>query len=214
MSKSSGSDFRAEVREERVSLWGHGLGVGFDKSGDRWTDLILGQEPGIALAKSSSVRPENEDARRIVSPVYQEVHLHGTDAGPILCLLLTGRSFNHHFSAAVTLTRDASHPGGVLLDFDVADRCRSPVESLAATYLVGLDSGALVAADPVRIVWDVANTAPGRLELMAVPPASLSLAEAGRHAMRVQVLASLEPLTFTHRFRYGWRWTSSGEHTR
>ena len=140
--------------------------------------------------------------------------MHGPTTGSSLCLLLTGLSFSHHFSAAVTLSRDPQHRGGLLLDFDVADRCRSPVESLAATYLVGLDSGALEAADSDRIVWQPGTAVQGRLELLAGPGASLALAEAGRTATRIQIVATIQPGTFTHRLRYGWRWTSADGITR
>jgi len=123
--------------------------------------------------------------------------------------LLTGLSFSHHFSAAMTLSRDPRHPSGIVLEFDVADRCRSPVESLAATYLVGLDSDALEAADRGRIAWCVGPPNLGRLELVAGPQAALALAEAGRTATRVQIVAAIQPGTFTHRLRYCWRWTST-----
>ncbi len=151
---------------------------------------------------------------RIANPVYQEVQLHGPVTGSSLCLLLTGLSSNHHFSAAVTLSMDPLAPGRVALDFDVADRCRSAVESLAATYLVAVTSGALMTADPHRIAWDVGSPALGRLELVAGPEASLAIAEAGRRATGVQVLAAIRPGSFTHRLRYGWRWTSASALTR
>ncbi len=151
---------------------------------------------------------------RVASPVYQELQLHGPGTGRSLCLLLTGSFFKHHFSAAVTLAMDPQRAGRIRLDYDVADRCRSPVESLAATYLVGLDSRALASADTGRIAWHVASPTPGLLELVALSPASLALAEAGRRSTRVQVLASIQPGSFTHRLRYGWRWTSDDELSR
>ena len=73
-----------------------------------------------------------------MSPVYQELHRH-TFAGDDdrgVCLLLTGRLFHHHFSAAVTVSADHDQDDAVIVDFDVADRCRADVSSLAATYLV------------------------------------------------------------------------------
>jgi hypothetical protein len=209
MSEDSGPDFHAEVRDDLVGLRGRGFGVEFRRVGDRWIDAGTGPVAAIELVRPQLLNGGGEDPARVPHPVYQELQLHGPTSGSSLCLLLTGLSFNHHFSAAVTLSMDPDLPGGILLDFDVADRCRSPVESLAATYLVGLDSGALGAADPGRIAWDVATPSPGRLELVAGPQASLALAEAGRKATRVQVVASIQPGTFTHRLRYGWRWTSA-----
>jgi hypothetical protein len=209
MSADPEPEFHAEVHDDRVSLRGPEFGVEFRRVGDRWIDASLGPQPAIELVRPQLVNAGSEDPARVAHPVYQELHLHGPTAGSSLCLLLTGLSFSHHFSAAVTLSRDLHHPASILLDFDVADRCRSRVESLAASYLVGLDSGALEAADRGRIAWCVGPPNPGRLELVAGPQAALSLAEAGRTATRVQIVAAIRPETFTHRLRYGWRWTSA-----
>jgi hypothetical protein len=206
--------FHADVRDAVVSLRGEDFGVEFRRLDDRWSDAILGPGTVAGMVRSQVGLPGGEDPARVAHPVYQEVQLHGPASGSSLCLLLTGLSFSHHFSAAVTLSRDLGCPGCVLLDFDVADRCRTPVESLAATYLVGLGSGSIEAADPDRIAWSPGPTAPGRLELLAGPGAALALAEAGRAAMRVQIVASIEPTTFTHRLRYGWRWTNADGMTR
>jgi hypothetical protein len=119
---------------------------------------------------------------------------------------LTGTLFKHHFSAAISLGHDSDRPDGMVLDVDVADRCRSSVESLAATYTVKLDSGKLASAGPDAIAWDPVGAGLGRLEIEAVAPSRLVLAEAGRSAMRVQVLAAIQPGSFTHRLHYRWRW--------
>lgn len=203
MSGETSSRFRVEDGEDQVRLRGPGLGAVFRKFNDCWREGILGS----AVAQSL-VLPDANRAR-VAHPVYQEVQLHGAAVGPRLCLLLTGSSFDHHFSAAVTLSADPDDAASPLLEFDVADRCRSAVESLAATYVVGLDSGALVSADRARIVWEVGSAFRGRLELRAGPGSSLAMAEAGRHATRVQIVATIEPAVFTHRLRYGWRWTSA-----
>lgn len=208
------SDLRSAIGDERATLLAEGLGLEFRKLGDRWAHAIVGPGPGRVLAESTSAPPGDEDPARVVSPVYQELQLHGPETGPSLCLLLTGLFFQHHFSAAVTLSRDPVQGRGVFLDLDVADRCRSRVECLAATYLVRLDSGALVSADPERIAWQVDSPGAGLLELVAVPPAALAIAEAGRKATRVGILASIQPGSFTHRLRYGWRWTSDDGLTR
>ena len=207
---SSGSEpvFDAEVYDDRVALSGPRFGVEFRRLGDRWTESILPAGLSIGLVRSQHVNPRGEGAGRVMHPVYQEVQLHGSERGSTVCLLMTGLSFSHHFSAAVSLSRDADDGSGVLLDFDVADRCRTPVESLAATYLVDLDSGALEAADSRTIVWRLASPVSSRLELVAGPGSALALAEAGRKATRVQIFAAIQPGTFTHRLRYGWRWTS------
>jgi hypothetical protein len=214
MSADSEVEFRAEICDDELSLLGPEFGVAFHRGGDQWTHAVFSLEPGVVLAKSAPDCPGSDDHACIADPVYQDAQLHGAIRGPALCLLLTGNCHNHHFSAAVTLARDMDRPCTARLDFDVADRCRANVESLAATYLVGLDSGALVAADPERIAWEVADPIPGRLELVAGPSAMLALAEAGRKAARVQILARIQPGAFTHRLRYGWRWTSTDALTR
>ena len=208
MSEGSEPEFDAEVHDDRVALSGPGFGVEFRRIGDRWTESIRQGGPSLGLVCSQIVNPVGEDAGRVMHPVYQEAQLHGADRGSAVCLLLTGLSFSHHFSAAVSLSRDTDCRSSVLLDFDVADRCRTPVESLAATYLVDLDSGTLEAADSRAIAWRLEAPVPGRLELVAGPGAALALAEAGRKATRVQIVAAIQPGAFTHRLRYGWRWTS------
>jgi hypothetical protein len=127
---------------------------------------------------------------------------------------LTGRSSHHHFSAAVSLRDDPRQPDCLEIDFDVADRCRAPLDSLAATYRVGASGGAIVDADPGRIAWDPVGPDRGRLELIAEPPTTLALAEASPQATLVQALAKIEPGTSTQRLRYRWRWTSSNDLTR
>jgi hypothetical protein len=144
----------------------------------------------------------------VVSPVYQEIHRHEIATDPIgsLCVLLTGRLHQHHFSAAVHLFHDPNDPSYAVLEIDVADRCRSPVSSLAATYLVRLGSGALADAHPQKITWRESTETTLDLDLRCDPASVLGLAEAGRTATRVQAVAAIDPMVFTHRLRYCWRW--------
>jgi hypothetical protein len=194
---------------------GPGMRIGFARTIDRWTHaLIVPAEGGTEIARVVEGQPDRDDPVRIVSPVYQEAHRHEPRGGTGLCLLLTGLWFDHHFSAAVVLAADPAEPHVLTLDFDVADRCRAPIESLAATYVVRLDSGALAEASPGRIAWELVGPSPGRLELLADSPCSLVLAEAGRQAMQVQVVAALQAGNFTQRLRYRWRWASSVVDTR
>ena len=127
------------------------------------------------------------------------------------CVLVTGRVFWHLFSAAITLTRDNDAPAFTVLDIDVADRCREPVEVFAATYLVRLGSSELVEAGPNAITWSGGAIGTARLELLCEPPGSLVLAEAGRQATRVQALAAITPGDYTHRLRYRWRWAAASD---
>jgi hypothetical protein len=214
MPPDPGSGIHVELDDDRASLRGDGFGVAFRKQGDRWAEAIFVAGPEIELVTSPVAAPSDESPARMSHPVYQEVQLHRPSGDAEACLLLTGLAFHHHFSAAVTLRTEPPDPGRLRLDFDIADRCRPPIECLAASYLVRLDSSALAAADPHRIAWQFATPSPGQLELVAGPGVSLALTEAGRQATRVQVLAAVQPGLGTHRLRYGWRCTRADGFTR
>jgi hypothetical protein len=210
----SSAFFWAEA-PDRTDMCGLGMRVAFTRVGPLWAhSLFVSRADGLALVQTVDNDPEHGDPARVVSPVYQEIRRHECvqDAGR--CLLLTGTYFQHHFSAAVTLGIDPERPDSPVLDVDVADRCRARVGALAATYTVRLDSGALKDASPQAIIWDVLGPDVGRLELVAIAPGTLALAEAGRNATRVQVLAAIESGSFTHRLRYRWRWTTNSGLTR
>jgi hypothetical protein len=208
-------EFEWQEGDDRIVMSAGDLAVVFDRIGDRWTHrLELGRSALHVDARSVESDAERDARARIMSPVYQEIHRHDLAGQTGLCCLLTGLLFQHHFSAVVTLFADAKQPEALLVEFDIADRCRSPVESLAATYLIASDSNDLADADPHRIVWTEGKLGQARLELYAPAPAAVALAEAGRQATRVQAVARIEPATFTHRLRYGWRWTSVPTFTR
>ena len=201
--------------EDRTDMCGPGLLIEFVRTGALWThSLVVPGEAGLEIARAVETDPERNDPGRIVSPVYQNIQRHQSTRGSGLCLLLTGTLYKHHFSAAISLGDDPDRPDGMMLDVDIADRCRSPVENLAATYTVGLDSGKLARAGPAAITWDNFGAGEGGLEIEAVAPSTLVLAEAGRSAMRLQVLAAIQPGSFTHRLHYRWRWTSRSGLTR
>jgi hypothetical protein len=209
------SDFLWEEAPDRASMCGLGMRVAFTRDGPLWAHTLSAPRAGSpALVQTVNIDPDHDDPSRVVSPVYQESHRHESGAHPGLCLLLTGTFFQHHFSAAVTLGIDPERPDSPVLDVDVADRCRGNVAILAATYTVRLDSGALTAASSQAITWDAFGPDDIRLELVAIAPSTLALAEAGRNAMRVQVLAAIDPASFTQRLRYCWRWTSNSGLTR
>jgi len=183
-----------EENHDRRVIRGAGARITFARQGDRWTHhLAFGggspeagsQGPVLPdLISAVETDTDRDDPTRVVSPVYQEIHRHELAADPAggLCVLLTGHLFQHHFSAAVRLFHDRGDPSYAVLEIDVADRCRSPVSSLAATYLVRLGSGALADANPQRITWRESTEPELELNLRCDPPTILSLAEAGRTA--------------------------------
>ncbi len=212
-------EFIWQQTDGRFVIDGPGGRVVFVRTDDRWTHQLLFQgspETGAgsaALVSTVEVEPGSEDPTRIVSPVYQELQRHEFIGDHIrgVCVLLTGHMHQHHFSASVSLYRDQEAERVVVLEIDVADRCRAPVLALAATYLVRLGSSELAAAGQHAITWSGsapdANSGPKRLELRCDSPGSLALAEAGRNATRVQVVAAIDSTVFTHRLRYRWRWS-------
>jgi hypothetical protein len=212
-------EFTWEQTDDRVSLRMPGGRLDFWRIGERWTHELRLIQTAWALpvdwpavvASSVETDPQHDDPRRIVSPVYQEIQRHEFSSDQLRgqCVLLTGRAFRHNFSAAITMAHDVDEPAFIVLDIDVADRCREPVESLAATYLVRLGSSELVDAGPHAVCWSGGSIGPSRLELRSEPPARLALAEAGRQASRVQVLGTIRPGEFTHRLRYRWRWSAA-----
>jgi hypothetical protein len=208
-------DFHWQETDDRIVMSAGELVVVFDRTGDRWTHhLELGHPVQHENARAVETTTESDAPARITSPVYQEIHRHDRTGQQGLCCLLTGLVFQHHFSAVVSLSAAVLEPATSLLEFDVADRCRTEVSTIAATYLVTFDSSELADADSHRIVWEGGKLGQARLELLAPPPAALALAEAGRQATRVQVVGVVEKANFTHRLRYSWRWTSASSLTR
>ncbi len=213
-SLDSSPQFSWDETPDRTDMCASGLRVAFARTGALWThSILLSGSDGLEIARAVDSDPARDDPGSVVSPVYQEIQ-HQTAVDPTLCLLLTGTLFKHHFSAVVSLGPDHDRPESLVLDVDVAGRCRTPVENLAATYTVKLDGGAIADAGRNAITWHITGPGEGRLELIAVAPSTLVLAEAGRSATRVQVLADIKPASFTHRLCYRWRWTSKSGLTR
>jgi hypothetical protein len=200
-------DFQFVTGVDRQMILAPGLRLSFLRDGDRWAHAVAvgaGDDTLLAgIASSVEGDPARDEPARVVSPAYQDVQPHSSEGN--VCALLTGQSTPHHFSAVVTARRDGP---SVSIAVDIADRCRSPVEVLAATYLVPLGSGDLIDAGPGRVVWGGDGLGQGRLEFTTAGGAdAVAMAEAGRRATRVQALARLVPSTYTHRLFYSWRWT-------
>jgi hypothetical protein len=194
----------------------HDVRFGFTRFADRWTHaLALAEDDEREIVRAVETQPEHASPERISSPLYQELCRHDRAGDSSLWLLLTGHLFAHHFSAAVNLHIEPGRPNRLVIDFDVADRCRSGVETLVATYQVALHPGTLVWCAPDRIAWSPVRPDRGRLELLAESPTRLVMDQPGPSVTLVQAVAKIEPATFTQRLRYRWRWTScSGDVTR
>jgi hypothetical protein len=209
-------------------LCGPGIAVVFAQAGGLVHALRLGKiaTPPARLALkhyliSAASLPEPEsvqlNGRRIENPVYQELVPHelSSNPGQGICALLTGSCFDHHFSAVFSLGRDRHAPECVVLEIDVADRCRGPVEKLAATYFV-IGYGQNVAVETFRakassVSWDVDG---GVLELEALAPAVIDEPSSAKEGVKVQIQARIDPQTHTQRLHYRWRWASCPDRTR
>ena len=111
------------------------------RSGE-FTDQEIEEAQGRRKNPHPVPRPEREGAI-IDNPVYQEIVPHelAHERRTGVCALLTGSCFDHHFSAVFSLYRELKTPQCIVLDVDVADRCRGSIEKLAATYSVSERSG-------------------------------------------------------------------------
>ncbi len=172
----------------------------------------------LQSARGSDKEFEPTVESRIDDPVYQEIVQHELSAelGPGLCALLTGSCFNHHFSAVFSLYPDPEMPERMVLDVDVADRCRGPVEKLAATYFLSGPSPRPRASQSSErsVAWEGVDRSRVVLELLAEAPATVEISDWRFGQVRAEIRAKVDPATHTQRLRYRWRWTSSSALTR
>jgi hypothetical protein len=210
------AEFAWEQTDDECVIWGNGWRVVFERAGDRWKHHLAIGSPGEVLPKrgpaivASSV--DHDPDRHTVRPVFQELQRHAltADRAGVRCVLLTGRALEHNFSAAMTIAPDPDAPEFVVLDIDVADRCRDPFVELAATYRMRLGSEELVKADSHAIIWSGGTIGADRLELRCeAPTLVLALPEAVRKGTMVQAFQGFEAGRFTHRLRYRWRWSTA-----
>ena len=177
------------------------LALVFERVGDRWTHTIeVSRCPGSpreTIARAVEWDADRDDHARVAGPVFQELQFQTDPEGRPHALLL-GMSGRHHFSAAFALMPCED---GILLSVDIADRCRDEVKALGSTYTAFLHSGELLHADLEKIEWDLGSR---RLILGAGASTSVSLAEAGRRATRVQASAVAAPGDPTRRWAFSW----------
>ena len=189
---------------------------------DRWRHEVVSTGPAGSLPRFHAVEmaADHDEPRRVVGPAYQQIHLEEDRKAGVVRAFLVGQSGPHHFSAAFEV---AERPHGAVIDVDVADRCRAPVEYLAATYLVEPTAGAYSSEDHARSDPDAADDPAvaaraaivltcdhphSRLIFEADAPGRHLAEEAGHGAVRLQALAHVADAALTHRFRYRWRWVT------
>ncbi|MDG3006378.1 hypothetical protein [Paludisphaera mucosa] len=207
-----GASWNLDQTDDAVTIRTPAVRIVLRRAGDRWSHEI-GLGDGPPLLASIEHGPDAGDPSQVLSPVYQEVQHHAFDDDDRrVRLLLTGLLHRHHFSAVLTVSTDDD--GGAAIEFDVADRCRDVVSSLAATYEVRLGPGDLQEADETAVRWDGGPLGDGRLTFTAIEASRLAIAGKGPRAVQAQALASLAPGSFTHRLRYRWAWASRSCRTR
>jgi hypothetical protein len=199
-----------ESGEGRRSIVTPSLRLTFHWDGDRWSHHLEDNATPVAfcLARSIEAEPGEDEPAQIASPVYQHLAFQRGASG--VQALLVGQAGARHDSAAFTVREDAE---GVIIEADVASRCRSSESAPCCAYVVTAAPGDLRDAGSGRISWEVAEPRAGRLVLESStppdPPALLTLAESGRRATHVQADAIVVAGAATQRLGYRWRWTVS-----
>ncbi len=199
-----------ESDEGRRSIVTPSLRLTFHWDGDRWSHRLEDNAAPVVvcLARSIEAEPGEDDPARIASPVYQHLTFQRGASG--VQALLVGQAGARHDSAAFTVREQAE---GVIVEADVASRCRSSESTPCCAYVVAAAPGDLRDAGPGRIAWELDAPAAGRLVFESAttpdPPALLTLAESGRRATHVQADAIVVAGAATQRLGYRWRWTVS-----
>ena len=178
---------------------------------DHWRHEVVSEGDTASIPRLSSVEAimHNNDHGRVISPTYQQIHLDRTKSGVVRAMLV-GQAGPHHFSAAFEVEED---PSGASISVDVADRCHSPVQALAATYAVERSPGlwgrvavnGSVDENQGNLVLDASNPV-CHLIFSVDPPGRHHLHEDSHGRIQAQALAQVDPKDQTHRFRYLWRW--------
>ena len=179
-------------------------------------EAILGDGPADELARSLAARRARIGPEIATSRVSGSPQLHETASrASSVCLLLTGLCFDHHFYGGRDAVVQSSAIGAGLY-------CSISTSPIAAERRSrawppptwsGLDSGnTRDGEDPVGSAsWVIdAPTPASDSSSWRGPPPRWRWRKPGGEAASVQVLATIQPGTSTHRLRYGWRWTTAG----
>jgi hypothetical protein len=187
------------------------------REGDRWTHVFEVRRGGAWSPCAASVESiEGRDELAVVSPTYQEVQVAPGAREDQLALMLVGAFGRHYFAATVTV---AANPRGLLdhtqFVFDVVDRCRLRIRSLAATYALSVPRPRTANAE--QLSWCVPGSPETAVLLKAAPspmgPCRLAAGEPEGSPLIARVeaalpLGPLQPGPWSHRFVYSWAFAS------
>lgn len=166
----------------RLPLAGSNFSWIFLDSDDRLGHGLHGPDFESLLIQSVESKPEHEQAGP-ASPVFQHVHEEDLKQGP--ARMTVGQWGKIHFSGVFLQTA----PGTVHCDIAARVRTAQAVP-LASTYTVSRTSSNIISADESAIVLDVPELSQ-ILRITAGPGSRMVMAEAGRSALRVQILPSV-----------------------
>jgi hypothetical protein len=162
-----------------------------------WIEVRTNSE-WVEVARSVERDPELGDARRVVSPTYQDIEFQdGTDH---LGTLLLGQFGPHHFSAVCAVWQRENAVG---IDVDVADRCRTAVDLLACTYRLPFQDKATIAVSEERVAW---LHPAGELVLEGLGSTRVAVLGSETLGTAVQVSPQINQADLTHRCIYRWIW--------
>jgi hypothetical protein len=198
-----------ESSSDTCAIHSGGFRLAFVRRNNRWVHRI---EAGLPLRWSpwaESIEQEFTIATDIVrSPVYQELHVEGTNEQARVLLL--GGLARHHFSAAFqVIERDYHIKKAVYVMIDVAVRAMSELKLLAAGYQLARapDIPRTEGQNAPEIRWNLQGNR-SELKFQAYDSPGVQSftrwsTEAGQTLAEIRT-SSLLPATGTSRLAYGW----------
>jgi hypothetical protein len=177
----------------------------------RWSHAVsLSDQADLSspIASSLEWHTESESAEhdRVLSPVYQDLRVERQADGSAIVFAL-GKSGPHHFASTfhMTLGDQTQAHSETRIEIDVADRCSTPFEWLAATYAIHAPASRLAWATDSGASWEW-PASHGLLVLESAPATAdnqqCAVAEAGRAACRAQIITPANPRKATQRLIY------------
>src|SRR5437016_415849 len=125
-----------ETTDERQSIITPSLRLTFQQLNDQWTHTLeLTNLPGIPLVQAL-LNSDLPHPPELHGPTYQQISFQRR--ADRCEALLIGQSQKHHFSAVFAVSEQGDD---VLVEVDVADRRRNPVEGFGCAYVVSAKWG-------------------------------------------------------------------------